>query len=100
MKSVTILANDKLRLSNLKEADREPIRRIFTFQKARAHWIEGDFAIAREELESFRAKAPREEKKTSMDRHADRLWAFLSIEPPAAAKPTAAEEATEQGTDA
>jgi tetratricopeptide (TPR) repeat protein len=100
MKSVTILANDKLRLSNLKEADREPIRRIFTFQKARAHWIEGDFAIAREELESFRAKAPKEEKKTSMDRHADRLWAFLSIEPPAAAKSTAAEEATEQGTNA
>ena len=100
MKSVTLLANDKLRLSNLKEVDREPIRRIFTFQKARAHWIEGDFAIAREELESFRSKAPKEEKKTSMDRQADRLWAFLSSAPQAQAKQPTDEEPAVQGADA
>jgi hypothetical protein len=88
MISLANLANEKIRASNLSKDNIGKQERLFKFEKAKAHWISGDLAEAREELESIASTAGNDEK-TSMDREIDRLLNFLRIERPSAAEKTA-----------
>jgi hypothetical protein len=85
------LASEKIRAASPDKDDHSKEERMFKFAKGRAHWIAGDVAEAREELEDIASEAA-EEDKTPMDLEVDRLLAFLRVtranpEPrPAAAK--------------
>lgn len=80
MLSLANLANEKLQLSNLTEDARESNRQDLAFQRARAHWIAGDLAQAREELNALRESASANHKKQP-DPKLERLYAFLRLSP-------------------
>lgn len=81
MLSLAKLAAEKLQLSDLPEERREERQHELAFQRARAHWIAGELAEAREELQvlcdgrSARQKAP--------DHRVERLYDFLNLSPAA-----------------
>ena len=79
MLSLANLAKEKLQLSNLPEDQRELQRQALAFQRARAHWIAGELAEARLELQSICDAAAAMEKKP--DLHVERLYEFLRISP-------------------
>jgi hypothetical protein len=79
------LANEKIRASNLSKDNIAKQERLFKFEKAKAHWIAGDLAEAREDFESIASTAG-DDEKTSMDREIERLLNFLRIERPAVEK--------------
>ena len=79
MIAVAKLANEKLQLSNLPEARREEHRKDLAFQRARAHWIAGELAEAREELELLRESRIAGGKK--LDPDAERLYEYLNLSP-------------------
>jgi hypothetical protein len=81
MMSVAQLASEKLQLSNLPEARRDEHRQELAFQRARAHWIAGDLAEAREELHMLREAQAGNQKKPNSD--VERLYEFLSLSPAA-----------------
>ena len=77
MLSLANLAKEKLLISNLPEEQREEQRQALAFQRARAHWIAGELAEARAELESIREAA----KQKKPDEQAERLYEFLCLSP-------------------
>jgi hypothetical protein len=79
MIAVAKLANEKLQLSNLPEARREEHRKDLAFQRARAHWIAGELAEAREELEMLREGRIAGGKK--LDPDVERLYEYLNLSP-------------------
>ena len=81
MLSIAKLANEKLQLSNLPEPRREEHREELAFQRARAHWIAGELAEAREELEMLREELAAKEKKP--DPNVERLYDYLNLSPAA-----------------
>jgi hypothetical protein len=76
MLSLASLAKEKLLISNLPEEQREVQRQALAFQRARAHWIAGELAEARAELESIR-----EAKQKKPDEQVERLYEFLRLSP-------------------
>ncbi len=76
MLSLANLAKEKLLISNLPEEQREVQRQALAFQRARAHWIAGELAEARAELESIR-----EAKQKKPDEQVERLYEFLRLSP-------------------
>jgi hypothetical protein len=81
MIGIAKLANEKLQISNLSEARREEHREELAFQRARAHWIAGELAEAREELEMLREALAAKEKKP--DPNVERLYDYLNLSPAA-----------------
>jgi hypothetical protein len=79
MLSLAHLAKEKLQLSNLPEDEREVQREALGFQRARAHWIAGELAAARAELQSIREAAAAKQKKP--DAEVERLYEFLRLSP-------------------
>jgi hypothetical protein len=79
MMSVAKLAREKLQLSNLPEARREEHREDLAFQRARAHWIAGELAEAREELQELREAQIAMQKK--LDPKVERLYEYLDLSP-------------------
>jgi hypothetical protein len=79
MLSVANLAKEKLQLSNLSEEKREEQRQDLTFQRARAHWIAGDLAAAREELQTLCDAAAAKQKRPAAK--IERLFDFLRLSP-------------------
>jgi hypothetical protein len=79
MLSLAHLAKEKLQLSNLAEDQREEQRQALAFQRARAHWIAGELAAARAELQSIREAAAAKQKKP--DAEVERLYEFLRLSP-------------------
>jgi hypothetical protein len=77
MLSLANLAKEKLLISNLPEEQREVQRQTLAFQRARAHWIAGELAEARAELESIREAA----KQKKPDEQVERLYEFLRLSP-------------------
>ncbi len=77
MLSVANLAKEKLQYSNLPEDQREVQRQGLAFQRARAHWIAGDLAEARSELESIHEAAAKKQEKP--DARVERLYEFLRL---------------------
>jgi hypothetical protein len=77
MLSLANLAKEKLLISNLPEEQREVQRQALAFQRARAHWIAGELAEARAELESIREAA----KQKKPDEQVERLYEFLRLSP-------------------
>ncbi len=79
MMSLAKLADEKIQLSNLPEARREENRQYLAFQRARARWIAGELAEAREELQILREELISRKKKP--DAKVERLFEFLSLSP-------------------
>ena len=79
MISLAKLANEKLQISNLPENRREERREDLAFQRARAHWIAGELAEAREELQVLREARLAKQKK--LDPGVEALYEFLSLSP-------------------
>ncbi len=79
MMSLAKLANEKLQISNLPENRREERREDLAFQRARAHWIAGELAEAREELQVLREAQLAKQKK--LDPGVEALYDFLSLSP-------------------
>jgi hypothetical protein len=79
MMSLAKLANEKLQISNLPENRREERREDLAFQRARAHWIAGELAEAREELQVLREAQLAQQKK--LDPGVEALYDFLSLSP-------------------
>jgi hypothetical protein len=79
MMSLAHLAQEKLQLSNLPEDRREEHLQDLAFQRARAHWIAGELAEAREELQVLRET--RAAKQKPPDPSVDRLFDFLNLSP-------------------
>jgi len=75
------VANEKIRASNLPPAKIAAQERLFKFQKSKAHWISGDLAEARDELESIVLPAAAGQQ-SAMDREIERLLNFLRIQRP------------------
>jgi hypothetical protein len=84
MLNLANLAKEKLEISNLPEDRREVQRQRLAFQRARAHWIAGELAEAREELESLMKAAVAKQKRPEPE--VDRLYEFLRIAPNASAE--------------
>jgi len=81
MISIAKLANEKLQLSNLPEPRREEHREELAFQRARAHWIAGDLAEARKELQALREAQIATQKKP--DSNVEQLYDYLDLSPAA-----------------
>ncbi len=81
MIGIAKLATEKLQISNLSEARREEHREELAFQRARAHWIAGELAEAREELEMLREALAAKEKKP--DPNVEMLYDYLNLSPAA-----------------
>jgi hypothetical protein len=81
MMNLAKLAREKLQLSNLPEDRREEHREDLAFQRARAHWIAGELAEAREELQVLREAQLAKQKK--VDPRVERLYDFLDLSPAA-----------------
>jgi hypothetical protein len=79
MLSVANLAKEKLQFSNLPDDQREVQRQALAFQRARAHWIAGELAEARAELESIHEASTKSQEKP--DARVDRLYEFLRLSP-------------------
>jgi hypothetical protein len=79
MLNLANLAKEKLQLSNLSEERREEQRQDLAFQRARAHWIAGELAAAREELQALRDAATAKQKKPAAK--IERLYDFLRLSP-------------------
>jgi hypothetical protein len=86
------VANEKIRASNLPPGKIAAQERVFKFQKAKAHWISGDLAEARDELESILSAAgagqPSPGQQSAMDREIARLLNFLRIQRPVETRET------------
>src|ERR1700722_15009500 len=63
MLSLANMAKEKLQFSNLPEDQRGVQQQALAFQRARAHWIAGDLAEARAELESIHEAAAKKQEK-------------------------------------
>jgi hypothetical protein len=81
MLSLANMAKEKLQFSNLPDDQREVQRQALAFQRARAHWIAGELAEARAELESIHEAAAKKQEKP--DAQVDRLYEFLRLSPEA-----------------
>ncbi len=84
MHSLAELAISKLDGSNLPKAQRERLRRAFTYEKANANWIAGKFAEARTELEKLgqgAADAAKADVDPDFEPEVKRLWKFLAVAP-------------------
>jgi hypothetical protein len=81
MLSLANLAKEKLQFSNLPDDQREVQRQTLAFQRARAHWIAGELAEARAELESIHGAAAKTQEKP--DARVERLYEFLRLSPAA-----------------
>jgi hypothetical protein len=81
MLSLANMAKEKLQFSNLPDDQREVQRQALAFQRARAHWIAGELAEARAELESIHEAAVKKQEKP--DAQVDRLYEFLRLSPEA-----------------
>ncbi len=83
MLSLADLATEKLQLSNLSEETKRIQRRVFSFEKARAHWIAGEFAQTREELDKLDALPtngrPRTREESAVELEIERLRQFLTL---------------------
>jgi hypothetical protein len=79
MMSLAHLAQEKLQLSNLPEDRRAEHLQDLAFQRARAHWIAGELAEAREELQVLRETRAANQKPS--DPNVDRLYDFLNLSP-------------------
>jgi hypothetical protein len=79
MQSLAKLADEKLQLSNLGEKKILEQREELAFQRARAHWIAGELAEAREELWTLRETALRGAKRPAAK--IERLYDFLKLAP-------------------
>ncbi len=83
MLSLADLATEKLQLSNLSEAMKKAQRRVFSFEKARAHWIAGEFAETRQELDKLEVLPtngrPRTREESAVELEIDRLRQFLTL---------------------
>jgi hypothetical protein len=77
MLSLANMAKEKLQFSNLPDDQREVQRQALAFQRARAHWIAGELAEARAELESIHEAAAKKQEKP--DAQVDRLYEFLRL---------------------
>lgn len=83
MLSLADLAVEKLQLSNLSEETKRVYRRVFSFERARAHWIAGEFAETREELEKLETlpnnQRPRTREESAVEVEIARLRQFLRL---------------------
>jgi hypothetical protein len=86
------LAGEKIRAALPDKEDRAKQERMFKFEKGRAHWIAGDVAEARDELESI-ASSAKDEDKSAMDREVDQMLTFLRT-----AKPKREKDGTESSS--
>jgi CHAT domain len=77
MLSLANMAKEKLQFSNLPDDQREVQRQALAFQRARAHWIAGELAEARAELESIHEAAAKKQEKP--DAQVQRLYEFLRL---------------------
>jgi hypothetical protein len=86
MLSLADLAVEKLRTSNLPEAQRDRLSMAFIFEKAKAYWIAGALQEARLELEKLGCGAAPKDCKIDLDpdfeMEVKRLWKFLAIGSP------------------
>ncbi|MGA7525360.1 MAG: hypothetical protein WBW84_23120 [Acidobacteriaceae bacterium] len=81
MLSLAKLAAEKLHLSDLPEESREERQHELAFQRARAHWIAGELAEAREELQVLHED--RRAKQQKPDPRVEQLHDFLNLSPAA-----------------